>query len=204
MLWVVGVAACSSVARADDVVEARSHAKHGIAAFGLHDYVTAANEYEAAFKLEPDPALLYNAAQAHRLGGNSARSLELYESCLRLFGAHVANAVEVRRHIAELRRALAAQDQAANAPPMAPTPMLGHAASEPPIPSEPPVTAPAVAPTVVMTDVPSPPPERPWWKKGWVWGTVAAVVVVGVAVGVGVGVGAKPSDPQPSMGALHF
>ena len=46
----------------------------------------AADNYEKAFALKPDPAVLYNAAQAHRLAGNKQRALDLYQSYLRMYG----------------------------------------------------------------------------------------------------------------------
>ena len=55
------------------------------AAFGLGHYQEAAEKYETAFSLRPDPALLYNAAQAYRLAGNRPRALELYRNYLRLY-----------------------------------------------------------------------------------------------------------------------
>src|SRR4029079_2419550 len=42
-------------------------------AFGLGHYAEAAEKYEGAFSLRPDPALLYNAAQSYRLAGIKTR-----------------------------------------------------------------------------------------------------------------------------------
>src|SRR5688572_11376368 len=88
---------------ADDVEEAKTRYKKGLAAFALGRYPEAAVEYEAAFALRPDPALLYNAAQAHRLGGNKQRAYFLYQNYLKLFGKEIHNRDEVEKHIASLK-----------------------------------------------------------------------------------------------------
>src|SRR5665213_2455300 len=65
--------------------EARKAYDAATAAFGLGHYAEAAEKYEQAFSIHPDPALLYNCAQAYRLAGNRARALELYRNYLRLY-----------------------------------------------------------------------------------------------------------------------
>ena len=65
--------------------DARRVYDEATAAFGLGRYAEAAEKYEAAFSLRPDPALLYNAAQSYRLAGNKARALELYRNYVRLY-----------------------------------------------------------------------------------------------------------------------
>jgi tetratricopeptide (TPR) repeat protein len=176
-------------ARGDEMAEAKAHYKKAMSSYALHDFATAATEYEAAFKLEPDPALLYNAAQAHRVGGNSQRALELYQSYLRLFGDQ-PNRAEVEQHIAALKIAIEKQRSAAAAPPTATAPMSSAPSPQPQ----------AIAPPPKE----DPPPHRPWWKRGWVWGAVGGVVLVGVVVGVGAGVGAQPHDRGTSLGTVTF
>ena len=46
--------------------EARAYSDKATAAFALAKYAVAAENFEKAFELRPDPALLYNAAQAHQ------------------------------------------------------------------------------------------------------------------------------------------
>jgi iron complex outermembrane receptor protein len=134
-----------SPANGDDRSEPRTHYKRAMSAYALGDFPTAAAEYEAAFKLEPDPALLYNAAQAHRVGGNARRALELYQSYLRMFGDQ-ANRGETERHIADLKIAIEKQRSAAEAPPLATAPMQ---------PAEPQATL-----TPETTSAPEKPPEK--------------------------------------------
>ena len=65
--------------------EARRLYDEATAAFGVGNYAEAAEKYEASFKLHPDAALLYNAAQAYRMAGNPARALQLYRNFVRLY-----------------------------------------------------------------------------------------------------------------------
>src|SRR5262245_50804586 len=106
VVWVLCVLASAKVAWGDARDEARAHYKRGIAAYALSHFAEAAEEYEQAFTLEPDPALLYNAAQAHRLAGNKTRALTLYQNYLRIFGDKVPNKAEVTAHIAKLKAAI--------------------------------------------------------------------------------------------------
>jgi tetratricopeptide (TPR) repeat protein len=107
----------AGLARAADTDDARAHYEKGLAAFALEHFSEAAEEYEKAFQLKPDPALLYNAAQAHRLAGNNDRAVRLYRNYLRIFGKKAANRDEVTRHIHELEAALESQHRAQSSPP---------------------------------------------------------------------------------------
>src|SRR5262245_53593139 len=72
-------------AEAGPTEDARAYADKATAAFALAHYATAAENFEKAFELRSDPALLYNAAQAHRLAGNKERALILYRNYLRIY-----------------------------------------------------------------------------------------------------------------------
>jgi tetratricopeptide (TPR) repeat protein len=171
--WTVAVAltvllALAGAARADKGKDAHRAYDEATAAFGLGRYAEAAEKYEQAFSLRPDPALLYNAAQSYRLAGNKARALELYRNCLRLY-PDFPNAEDARTHVASLKKQLEDEQRAAIAPPAARAP----AASSPPVmplPASPPSEAasprapapPAMPPPVLTTPPPpSPPPSAP-------------------------------------------
>ena len=81
----------------------------------LAHYAEAAESYEKAFALKPDAAVLYNAAQAHRLGGNKERALELYQSYLCLYGGD--RRAEVEGHIESLKQAIEKDRAVATSPP---------------------------------------------------------------------------------------
>jgi tetratricopeptide (TPR) repeat protein len=101
-VMVLALLACAR-AWAGDTDEAKRHAERGLAAYGLSHYAEAANEYEKAFSLKPDPALLYDAAQAHRLAGHRDRALQLYENYLHVFNPDAKQREDVQRKIAELK-----------------------------------------------------------------------------------------------------
>jgi tetratricopeptide (TPR) repeat protein len=80
---------------------ARSFYEKATSAFGLGDYARAADLYEQAFELRADSALLYNAAQSHRMAGHKERALQLYKNYVRLF-PDSRQTPDARRHAAEL------------------------------------------------------------------------------------------------------
>lgn len=54
----------------------------GLDAYAHEDYAGASREFEAAYKLDPVPALLWSWAQSERLGGRCNRALDLYKKYL--------------------------------------------------------------------------------------------------------------------------
>ncbi len=188
-------------ARADEPAKALFDQATG--QFALHHYAEAATAYEKSFALRPDPAILYNAAQAHRLAGNNVRALDLYQSLLRLYGTHLHNRPEIAEHIRKLKLAVEADGRAANGQPT--TPQLHPTAELPPdgpSPSTPPVVttpvpAAAVTPTVtVAVD------DRPVTQRRWFWpviGSAIGVVVIGAVVGIAVGT-SKTVPPNATFG----
>jgi hypothetical protein len=179
--------------RGDDNTEsARAHYKKGLSAYALGRFKEAAAEYEAAFDLEPDSALLYNAAQAHRIAGDKERALLLYENYLRLFRSPPMEK-DVKRYILSLKAAIDSEARARSTPPTEPIKSQVEGVS-PPSPAPEPVEQkpqPEAAPMAPQPQVraAAPPPEKKKTPK-WVWGVVggvAGVVVVGVAVGLAVG-----------------
>jgi hypothetical protein len=196
-------------ARAQDrLSDAREHFDKGVAAFALGHYADAADEYEKAFQLKTDPALLYNAAQAHRLAGHYERALELYQSFDRIFGKRTKSAPKVQKHIDELTRLLASRSREPERPPVAatppsPAPQESATTRATPSPSLPEPPRPSVA-------APQPSNARPELvhahdaprsrvKRTWLWiGVGGAVVAVGLGVGLGVGLSRAPT---PTFGA---
>src|SRR5258708_2740636 len=67
----------------DDLASARLHFKKAGKLYDLGRYLDAAREYEAAYEAKDDPALLYNVAQAYRLGGDNPNAARAYKSFLR-------------------------------------------------------------------------------------------------------------------------
>ena len=184
---------------------ARQAYDEATAAFGLGHYAEAAEKYETAFSLRPDPALLYDAAQAYRLAGNRPRALELYRNYLRLYPDR-QNADEARNQVAALTKAIEEDKALPTSPPV----VAGPATAPPPPVAPPPVSAPALltappparAPAAMLTETPlaHESPSSNAGSRTWLWIAVGAAVVVGGAVAL---VLATRSDkfPDASFGS---
>src|SRR6185503_7865633 len=103
-LLLAGGAGAAGKGRTEKAEEAREYLDKATAAFALNRYAVAAENYEKAFELKPDPAVLYNAAQAHRLAGNKERALDLYQSYLRMYGTE--KRAEIEKHVENLKEAI--------------------------------------------------------------------------------------------------
>ena len=175
---------------------ARQAYDQATAAFGLGHYAEAAEKYETAFSLRPDPALLYNAAQAYRLAGNRPRALELYRNYLRLY-PNRQNADEARNQVAALTKALEEEkapppaQRVATAPTTPAPPVTPIAPVAAPSPLPPPALSlsqpPSGAPATVVTEAP-PAAESRSSRGGdsrtWIWIAAGAAVIVGGVVAV--------------------
>ena len=164
-------------AAADNVDEARAYVEKATAAYALNKYAAAAENFEKAFELKPDPALLYNAAQSYRLAGNKERALALYESYLRVYPKEKKRP-EIEGHIKQLKIAIEHDREAANSPPFTTDPVTmgggdarnARTSPPPPRPVAPAAPLPAAAPAPVTpiaaaTEPPPadsvPPPSAP-------------------------------------------
>jgi tetratricopeptide (TPR) repeat protein len=192
-LVLVALLLCGATAFAEE--DAKSLFTRGRAQYALGHFREAADLFEKAFELKQDPAILYNAAQAHRLAGDKKQALVLYQNYLRLFG-EMENAAEVERRITELKAAIEAEQKANTNPP---TGLLGDKTEAPPPAVTPTPTEPA--PAAVVTQ---PAPEKPRPKRAWIWGVVAGgVVLVGGAIALGVVFGTTHKDPAATLGAVQ-
>lgn len=195
----------SAVAQPTGAVNAaREHYRKGTTLFDLSRYAEAAREFELAYEAKPDPALLYNLAQSHRLAGASSAALQAYKAYLRRMPA-APNRAEVESRIAEVQQKLAtANDPAAKPTPLptstssnpTPPPLAVTPTTTPPTPLL--VEKPPIATTPQLTRVA---PSRRATPR-WVWGAVAgSVVLVGVVFGIGLGLHyADPGSRSPSIG----
>lgn len=85
----------------DKKSDAKLHYETGIRKFDLGRYDEAAQEFVDAYELVGEPAILYNIAQAYRLGERFEKSAQFYRSFLRHMG-QVANRAEIEGRIAEM------------------------------------------------------------------------------------------------------
>jgi len=148
--------------------EAQVHLDAALAAYNAKDYPTAIREFDQAYAIDPNPALLYATAQAQRFAGNCRVALKLYEQYL-----------ETRPNETQVQATKVGIAEC-------------QAAAPPPDPITPPPTPPASAPQLPVASDPAradPPSQRdadprPWYKDR----LGGALTITGVA-GIGVGVG---------------
>ncbi len=192
----LAIAICATTsARASDAGDARQHFDRAQTHFAVGEFAAAGDDYLAAYKLKPDPALLYDAAQSYRLAGNADKALVLYKNYVQFYPSQ-PNVEEVQRQITKLKEAIAATEKAKTAPPT-------DTAAPKPLPQGEHETA-APAPPAVAAAVVAAPPPKPLVKKSWFWGVIAgSAVVVGGAIALGVVFGRPLHDPNPTLGALQ-
>jgi tetratricopeptide (TPR) repeat protein len=181
------VTAVSSVARGDASADAKAHYERATAHFAVGEFAKAADEYQEAYKLKPDPALLYNAAQSYRLSGNNDRALILYRNYVQLY-PNEPNVDDVRNQIAKLKDAIAAQDKAKTNPPTSTVEVK-------------PASTPVAAQPTKREEY-----HRPIYKKWWLWTIVGGVVVAGVVTGAVLATTSRGSWsqlPDVGPGASH-
>ncbi len=75
--------AVAQPAPSDPKAEAKTHVETGTRLFDAQQYGKAAEEYQQAYLLDPQPLYLYASAQALRLDGNCTRALRSYRAYLR-------------------------------------------------------------------------------------------------------------------------
>src|SRR5450755_1936014 len=132
-------------ALADDAADAKTHYQKATAHYAVGEYHDAAMEYEAAYKAKQDPALLYNAAQSHRLAGDNPKALLLYKNIVKLYPTS-KYAGESKDRIEKLEQAIATTTSPPNQP-AAIEPGGGAAATTTtPPPGAPPTVQPIGAP----------------------------------------------------------
>jgi hypothetical protein len=195
----------TATALADDAADAKTHYQKATGHYAIGEYKEAAAEYEAAYKAKQDPALLYNAAQSHRLANDNQKALLLYKNIVKLYPTS-KYAAESKDRIEKLEQAIATTQSPPNQPApvegvsstpttaTAPAPApagatapvqtppvqpIGQPAAAPPAPSVPPAGASAPPPGATLTATPAS-DATPIYGKWWFWAGAGAVVVVAV------------------------
>lgn len=184
-------------ARADDVEAAKRHFAQGTKDFDLGLYDDAIKEYMAAYDAKPDPALLYNIAQAHKLAGHPEQALRFYKTYL-IRSPDAPNASEVTAKIAELQKAVDQQQKARAMPPDQVKP-LGSVPPPATTATAPPTPAPAVAVAEPRHE------DAHRGRTQQIAGiAVAAVGVAALGAGIGMSVVAKQdADALSSLDQQH-
>jgi tetratricopeptide (TPR) repeat protein len=177
----------ASAKPADDprTVEAKQHYQSGLAHYNLQEFKAAIEEFEAAYRLIPDPVFLYNLGQAHRLSDNPERALYFYRAYLHT-NPTASNRREVEGRVASLEKVLADR-KSATPPEQTLTPPPVPSPEKPAEPKVEPRVEPKVEPAPVVASAPPEKHAKPIYKKWWLW-TLVGVVAAGAAVGIAVGV----------------
>jgi tetratricopeptide (TPR) repeat protein len=214
---VVGHAASAGTKEDSDRAAAREATKQATAAFNLGQYDEAATLYEQAYKLVPDPILLYDVGQSYRLANKLDKALIAYRSYLRTAPEDAPNRPKVEQWISELEwtSTLQSKHEVQKTEPLspvvtqippAPAPSLAAPSPAPSSPARAASPAPAPPSTFARMDLveqaPSHEPARPAsWKKWAPWVGVGVTAVLGIAT-IAEWVSAKStfSDLQGSCG----
>jgi tetratricopeptide (TPR) repeat protein len=112
---IIVLVATLSPARADEpepappAAEARAHYDKGLTHYHLGQFDDAAREFKIAYELSERPGLLFNIAQAYRLGGHPAEAAYFYRTYLRLV-PDAANRADVEDLVAEADAAVKAEE----------------------------------------------------------------------------------------------
>ncbi|MCG5055356.1 MAG: tetratricopeptide repeat protein [Myxococcales bacterium] len=117
-------------------VEAQERASRGRALYDIGHFEEAIAEFEAAYQLTEEPALLYNLAQCHRRLEHAREAIALYRRYLTL-APGVPNRREIEERISDLERSLGPPEELAERTlsPRAPsTPWVPRAAAPSPPP----------------------------------------------------------------------
>jgi hypothetical protein len=205
----LALSAPAAFAQQSEQEQARDHYKKGLAAYNLGQYSEAAAEFEAAYRLFLDPALLFNIAQAHRMNGQMEKALGGYRAFLRTAPPGTRNRAQAEKWEQELEREVARAKAATPATPPspvatkppAPATVAAPPAAEAATPTATSAPAPAEAatspaPTTLALAAPDPgaPASMPMLETTaaprsdeskesshlWIWGVVGGAVVAGV------------------------
>ncbi len=188
------------------VQQAHDLARAAIRLYEIGDYDEAIENFKKSFELDPNPAVVFNLAQAYRFKHDYPQAKLLFENFLRML-PRARNRADVQLLIAEMARKADADAAAARARAATmPTPMPATGPVEPVVKIEyRTIQAPAAELSAEQLDLlvqARMPPAKPIYKRPWVWAVVGGVVVA-VAVGVAVGVTQTRSVlPSEGLGTI--
>ena len=132
--------------------EMKQHYEKATRAYDVQKYSEAVDEYQKAYEIGGDPAMLYNVAQSYRLADQLPDALRFYRRYLQR-SPNARNREDVERKISDLEKTIEERRKAAAAAPAAPV---------------------APPPQVVV----APPPAPPSAKDEGTSGTLVAGIIV--------------------------
>lgn len=170
--------------------EMMEHYERATRAYDVQKYQEAVAEYQKAYEIGGDPAMLYNVAQAYRLGDQLTEALHTYRRYLQR-SPTARNREDVERKIADLEQAIEARRKAAEAAAQARQ---------------------AATPAPSATPAPATPPPSPGGDGSMSGLRIAGIAVLSVGVaglgtaGVAGWIASKKGDDltQASMNADRF
>lgn len=172
--------------QADDLVGAKAAYEDGTRSFNLAEYSQALQSYKESYRLRPDPALLFNIGQCHRLLGHTDEAVSLYKSYLRE-APNAKNRADVEKRIDELQGQRPTITEAQGEPKSAALDLT---------PSKRPEGA-----TTDRADEPGQVTTAAFYKRWWFWTAVGAVAA-GAGVTLGVLARRDPTQiPPATLGA---
>jgi tetratricopeptide (TPR) repeat protein len=142
--------------------EMKQHYDKATRAYDIQKYTEAVEEYQKAYEIGGDPAMLYNVAQSYRLNDQLPDALRFYRRYLQR-SPNARNREDVERKIADLERTIAERRRAV-------------AATVP--------AAPSASPTLVAP-APSPPPTSQSVSEEGIGATTVVGIVVASIGGAG-------------------
>lgn len=122
--------------------EMKQHYDRATRAYDIQKYTEAVDEYQKAYEIGGDPAMLYNVAQSYRLNDQLPDAVRFYRRYLQR-SPNARNRDDVERKIAELEKTLEDRRKAAAALAVASPPVAPVVASQAPV--APPPAAPPPA-----------------------------------------------------------
>lgn len=173
-----------AAAAADALQQAKDHYDRGMAHYELGEFAAAVTEFKAAYALSQAPGLLFNLAQASRLGKDYQQALHFYRTYLRV-RPDAANRDDVERRIAELEPMVELERRAE---------VERLSAVRPPPPA-------ATAPAHAVDDKPKVVEIPPSGRAEKIAGVVVGVAGIAL-VGAGIGLGLASVDAENKLSSL--
>ncbi len=192
----IGVLFCvlAGSSRADKRSDAKAMFEEGQKKFDVGKFDDAAAHWIETYELSGNPILLYNIAQAYRLGNSYEKALKFYKAYLRRDEKSTVRP-EVEARMAEMQKLIEQQRKSNEAPPQGtipeppPPPETGQTKKPPP--ETPPPSTPPTTNNQPLNATPSPPtpPEAPktglrYAGYGLVGLAVASLAVAGAMSGL--------------------
>jgi tetratricopeptide (TPR) repeat protein len=112
----LGASVAGAQAPSKDKVAADAAYAVGQERYAAGDYLVAADRFEAAYALDPDPAYLFNIAQAYRFGNACAKAAASYRKFINAV-ANAPNAAKVQQFIEQSDECAKKQAEAQRPPP---------------------------------------------------------------------------------------